>query len=175
MFDSWLEYNFKYLTVNITSKSLQLLFEATKAHYLLQWLDGTRGQKFLKHQHVEHELHPWELDNKLALIAGEVYDIRDYVEGGAYRKNKQNMYKMIKVNIKFSEKLSRSSTSPNTPEESSTSTLWSGKLPFESEDYYDARAEEGIRNRQKIVLEDHVLNNQTEPTILTKYFKEKEK
>lgn len=154
---------------------MQLLFEATKAHYLLQWLDGTRGQKILMHQHVEHDLHPWEVDNKLALLAGEVYDIRDYVEGGVYRKPKQNMYKMIKVNLKFSENLSRSSTTSVTMTESSTSALWNGKLPFESEDYYDARAEDGIHSRQKIILEDHVLNNQTEPTILTKYYKTKAK
>lgn len=170
-----MEFNFKYLTVNITSENLKLLFEATKAHYLLRWLDGTRGQKILMHQHVEHELHPWELDNKLALIIGQVYDIRDYVEGGAYRKIKQNMYKMIKLNLKFSEKLSSSSTSSSSKIDSSTSTLWSGKLPFESEDYYDSRPDEVAHNRQKIVLEDHILNNQTEPTILTKIFKEKTK
>lgn len=154
---------------------MQLLFEATKAHYLLQWLDGTRGQKFLMHQHVEHDLHPWDVDNKLALVAGQIYDIRDYVEGGAYRKHKQSMYKMIRVNLKFSENLSSSSTSPTTTGKSSASTLWSGKLPFESEDYYDSRVEEGAHNRQKIILEDHVLNNQTEPTILKKIFKGKSK
>lgn len=153
---------------------MQLLFEATKAHYLLQWLDGTRGQKFLMHHHVEHELHPWDVDNKLALVAGQIYDIRDYVEGGAYRKHKQSMYQMIRVNLKFSENLSRTSTTPKTGK-SSTATLWSGKLPFESEDYYDSRAEEANQNRQKIILEDHVLNNQTEPTILSKMFKEKVK
>ncbi|XP_026315042.1 trypsin epsilon-like isoform X2 [Hyposmocoma kahamanoa] len=171
----WLEYNFKYLTVNITSKNLQLLFEATKAHYLLQWLDGTRGKKILMHQHIEHDLHPWELDNKLALVAGEIYDIRDYVEGGAYRIHKQNMYKMIKVNIKFSENLSRSSTTSKAMTETSTSTLWNGILPFESEDYYESRVEEGIHNRQKTILENHVLNNQSEPAILTKMYKEKTK
>lgn len=161
--------------MNITSNSLQLLFEATKAHYLLQWLEGTRGKKILMHHHVEHDLHPWELDNKLALVAGEIYDIRDYIEGGAYRKQKQNMYRMIKVNLKFSENLSSSSASSNTTTESTTSTLWNRKLPFESEDYYDSRAEEGTHNRQKIILEDHVLNNQTEPTILAKVFKIKTK
>lgn len=149
---------------------MQLLFEATKAHYLLQWLDRTRAHKVLLHKHFDNELHPWDVDSKLALIVGKIYDIRDYVEGGIYSKHKQNMYNVIKINIRFSENINKHTTVANTKDPSS-STLWSGKLSVESEDYYDSRAEEGSHHRHKIILQDHLIPNQTAVSILKKIFK----
>ncbi|KAG6442850.1 hypothetical protein O3G_MSEX002545 [Manduca sexta] len=90
-YQPWLVHNIPILR-KIAQSNLTRIFRATRGYILSQWLAETRLIRPELEIRVDKDIVPTKLDKVLAKLRGDVYDIRDYISNGVFRKRKKEMY-----------------------------------------------------------------------------------
>ncbi|XP_045784653.1 trypsin beta-like isoform X1 [Maniola jurtina] len=105
-YTSWITHNIVMFRT-LSNNDFTQLFQATKSCVLLDWLSRTRISMPLSHDHsnVYKELQLMKFDEKLVMLQGRPYDIRDYIYETEFHNKKILLYEEVKKTLE--EKLSK--------------------------------------------------------------------
>ncbi|KAI5641396.1 trypsin domain-containing protein [Phthorimaea operculella] len=129
-YDRWIQKNVAIIA-SLNQKKFGQMYEVTKLAIITEWLNLSTNNKE-KHDHSSLEIQPWEIDKDLALVDGDIYDVRDFYGRQDYHQEKMNGYAMIRASLiqERREKLTKIKTNTTTTPRTETT-----EAPSDDSDY----------------------------------------
>lgn len=79
----------------VTKANLTVIHDATRAYVMLNWLKRARNYNYTKNIQ-QQELYVHDIDKILSKLAGNVYDVRDFVYQGILHADKVKIHAYLK-------------------------------------------------------------------------------